>query len=277
MGHVQYPDTLRKFVAEMATLERQIEEALDQWMPEVQGHVEAAEVIKQFQTIVKGQREAMEACLVGTHDSGSGSAITNAPTAAPSGVPIDMAPVLYMGGPHAGSNALHAMTRAFNRAVFGYAMLHTVAHRFNDFTGEKSAAGLAEHHQLCYIEASQAVYRLIPDVVIQEMGKNGECVCTCPACSLGICLCWHAHVASYIPVSPADEAGILVRSPKSGSAAFGGGLQQGDVILAVDGQLVQTYQELQAEIRKHGPGDDIRLQTLREPEGPQEITVAFPS
>ena len=45
----------------------------------------------------------------------------------------------------------------------------------------------------------------------------------------------------------------------------------------MDGQLVQTYQELQAEIRKHGPGDDIRLQTLREPEGPQEITVAFPS
>ena len=66
MGDVQYPDTLRKFVAEMATLERQIEEALDQWMPEVQGHVEAAEVIKQFQTMVKGQREAMEACLVGT-------------------------------------------------------------------------------------------------------------------------------------------------------------------------------------------------------------------
>ena len=79
-----------------------------------------------------------------------------------------------------------------------------------------------------------------------------------------------------MPVSPADEGGIMVRLPKADSAALQAGLRQGDVIVAVDGQEVQTYQELQAEIRKHEPGDEIHLQTLRGPEGPQEITVNCP-
>ena len=54
------------------------------------------------------------------------------------------------------------------------------------------------------------------------------------------------------------------------------GLQQGDVILAVDGMEVQTYQELQAKIRKHGPGGAVHLQTSRGTGGSQEITVTCP-
>ncbi len=68
----------------------------------------------------------------------------------------------------------------------------------------------------------------------------------------------------------------MVRLPKAHSAALEAGLRQGDVILAVDGKKVQTYQELQAEIRKHEPGDEIHLQTLRGPGGSLEITVTCP-
>ena len=263
MGNGQNSDRLQQLIANMVDLEIQIEDALVRWLPQVQGYEEAALAVKRFQTMAKGQRDALEGCLqrLGGRDTGSASQFD---------VPTNT------GEPNAASKALHAITTAFNHAAFGYAMLHTVAHRFNDRTGEGNASDMAEQHQRSYFQASQAVYQLIPDVVIGEMGESGECRCTCPSCSLGICLCWHAHVDSLMPVSPADEGGIMVRLPKANSAALQAGLRQGDVILAVDGQKVQAYQELQAEIRKHEPGDEVHLQTLRGPGGPQEIIVTCP-
>ena len=268
MGNGQNSDRLQQLVADMLAVERQIEGAFIQWLAEMQGHPDAAVAISRFQTMVKGQREALEACLqrIGSGETGSGSSVA----------PFDMTVISHKGGENAASNALHAITTAFNQAAFGYAMLHTVAHRFNDRTGEGNAADMAEQHQSSYFQASQAVYQLIPDVVIEEMGTSGVCICTCPSCSLGICLCWHAHVDSLMPVSPADEGGIMVRLPKADSAALQAGLRQGDVILAVDSQKVQTYQELQAEISKHEPGDEVHLQTLRGPGDPQVITVTCP-
>ena len=227
MGNGQNSDRLQQIVADMVALEIQIEDALVRWLPQVQGYEEAALAVKRFQTMAKGQRDALEACLkrVGGSEMDSGN----------SAAPFDMTEALHKVGPGAVSTALHAITTAFNHAAFGYAMLHTVAHRFNDRTGEGNATDMAEHHQRSYLQASKAVYQLIPDVVIGEMGESGECRCTCPSCSLGICLCWHAHDASLMPVSPADEGGIMVRLPKANSAALQAGLRQGDVILAVDG------------------------------------------
>ena len=268
MSNAQNANRLQQLVADMLAIERQIEESFARWLTEVQEHAEAAEAVRRFKTMAEGQREAWEACLkrIGGSETGSGNSVA----------PFDMIQVLHEVGPGAASKALHAMTTAFNHATFGYAMLHTVAHRFNDRTGQGNATDMAEQHQRSYFQASQDAYRLIPDVVIGEMGESGECRCTCPSCSLGICLCWHAHVDSLMPVSPAAEGGIMVRLPKADSAALQAGLRQGDVILAVDGQKVQAYQELQAEIRKHEPGDEVHLQMLRGSGGPQEITVTCP-
>ncbi len=268
MSNAQNSNRLQQLVTDMLALENQIEDALVRWLPQVQEHEEAALAVGRFQTMAKVQRDALEACLkrIGGSETGSGN----------STAPFDMTEVLHEVGPGAASKALHAITTAFNHAAFGYAMLHTVAHRFNDRTGEGNATDMAEQHQSSYWQAAQAVYQLIPDVVITEMGESGECRCTCPSCSLGICLCWHAHLDSLMPVSPADEGGIMVRLPKADSAALRAGLRQGDVILGVDGQKAQAYQELQAEIRKHEPGDEVHLQTLRGPGGPQEITVTCP-
>ena len=49
---------LQQRVKDMVVLERQIQEALDQRLREVQKQAEAAEAVKRFQTMVKGQREA---------------------------------------------------------------------------------------------------------------------------------------------------------------------------------------------------------------------------
>ena len=259
---------LQQRAADMVILESQIEEALDQRLKEVQDHVEAAEAVKGFQAMVKDQRQALQARL---ESIGGGE-----PDPTSSIVPFSTGVLPDKEGMHAVSGALHALSTTFNHAAFGYAMLHTVAHRFNDRAGEGNTADMAEEHRRSYADASQAIYQLIPDVVIWEMGKDGECTCTCPSCSLGICLCWHAHVDSLMPVSPAEEGGILVRQPKANSAALQAGLRQGDVILAADDQQVQTFQELQAGVRKHEPGDAVRLRVKRGPGETLEVAVTRP-
>ena len=258
---------LQQRAADMVILESQIEEALDQRLKEVQDHAETAEAVKGFQAMVKDQRQALQARL---ESIGGGE-----PDPTSSIIPFSTGVLPDKEGMHAVSGALHALSTTFNHAAFGYAMLHTVAHRFNE-GGEGNTAGMAEEHRRSYADASQAIHQLIPDVVIWEMGKDGECACTYPACSLGICLCWHAHVDSLMPVSPAEEGGILVRQPKANSAALQAGLRQGDVILAADDQQVQTFQELQAGVRKHEPGDAVRLRVKRGPGETLEVAVTRP-
>ena len=259
-------------VADLVILEGQIQEALDQLLKEVRDNEEASEVIKRFQTMVNDQRETMQARLevIGGGEAGFNSSIA----------PFGMTATLHgKAGTYKVSKALHAISTMFSHAAFGYALLHTAAHLFNDGvqgTGEGNTADMAEKHRRSYTDASQAIYRLIPDLVRWEMGKDGECVCICPACSLGICLCWHAHVDSLMPVSPAEEGGILVRSPKANSTALQAGLRQGDVILTADDQQVQTFQELQAIIRKHEPGEEVRLRVKRGPGEPLEVIVTRP-
>ena len=263
---------LQQRAADMVILESQIEEALDQRLKEVQDHVEAAEAVKGFQAMVKDQRQALQARL---ESMGGGE-----PDPTSSIVPFSTGVLPDKDGMHAVSGALHALSTTFNHAAFGYAVLHTVAHRFNEGiagAGEGNTADMAEEHRRSYADAAQAIYQLIPDIVIWEMGKDGECMCTCPSCSLGICICWHAHVDSLMPASPSEEGGILVRSPKANSAALQAGLGQGDVILAVDGELVQTNQELNRAIRKHEAGDAVLLRVKRGTGETKEVAVTRPS
>ena len=97
MGNARNPDRLQQLVADALTIERQIEEAFIQWLVEVQGHTEAAEAIRRFQTMVKGQRETLEACLqrIGGSEIGSESSV----------VPFDMTAVGHKTGPHPVSKA----------------------------------------------------------------------------------------------------------------------------------------------------------------------------
>ena len=67
-----------------------------------------------------------------------------------------------------------------------------------------------------------------------------------------------------------------MRQPKANSAALQAGLRQGDVILAADDQQVQTFQELQAGVRKREPGEVVRLRVKRGPGEPLEVAVTRP-
>jgi len=257
-------------VADLVILEGQIQEALDQLLKEVRDNEEASEAIKRFQTMVNDQRETKQARLevIGGGEAGFNSSIA----------PFGMTATLHgKGGTYKVSKALHAISTMFSHAAFGYALLHTAAHLFDEGSqgaGEGNTAEMAEAHRRAYADASQAVYRLIPDLVRRELGKDGECNCSCAACSMGICLCWHAHDDSLMPSSPAE--GILMRSPKANSAALEAGLRHGDVILTADDHPLTTYWAILRVIQKHEPGEDVRLLVKRGSGEPLEVTVTLP-
>ncbi len=58
--------------------------------------------------------------------------------------------------------------------------------------------------------------------------------------------------------------GVLVQVVQSGSAGESAGIQQGDVIISVDGIEVNAANELQSQIAKHHPGETVALKIFRD-------------
>ena len=51
------------------------------------------------------------------------------------------------------------------------------------------------------------------------------------------------------------------------------GVQRGELVLAVDGQQVRDFAEIQVAIRKHALGEEVRLLLQRGSESPRELKV----
>ncbi len=166
--------------------------------------------------------------------------------------------------------------------AFAYAVLHARAHRAYDSQAEGNTADLAESHLRAYTAAIQQLDMLSSDLVVSELGSIGEdCLCQCPACGVGLCLCAPHGMGTVrkawqetIPSPPVG--GLRVRRPRAGSEAERAGLLDGDHVLAIDGQEVTTdldISTIQTAIRNHAPGDDIKLRIRREGSGPAELTL----
>lgn len=80
--------------------------------------------------------------------------------------------------------------------------------------------------------------------------------------------------------TPSNEDGLPggaeVRSVQSGTAGFEAGLEQGDVIVKVDGQIVSSSDGLVATIRSYRPGDEVVLTLVRDG-AEEEVTVTLGS
>jgi S1-C subfamily serine protease len=61
---------------------------------------------------------------------------------------------------------------------------------------------------------------------------------------------------------PADR-GVMVQVPDPNSPAAKGGLRDGDIIIAANGQDVRSSPDLLGAIRKHQPGEQLRLRVAR--------------
>jgi hypothetical protein len=159
--------------------------------------------------------------------------------------------------------ALRDTYAAFAHAAGSYTVLHHTARIFFDTaTGE-----VAEAHLGAYAGAAQEVTGLLAEAVAWAFRQEGQrCLCRCPGCALGACLCIANTTAAAeqawreaAPTAPA--AGVAVVCTASRPATLD--LQDGDVLTAVDGQPVRAWPDAIAAILEHAPGAPVRLQVER--------------
>ena len=238
-------ETLRSYVRELLAVERELEAAFERQRDALKRHPDAAAAFEGFHATASQHREALSSYLEGTGRDGK-----------PRG---DAAST---GEARTAADALRAAYVVLNDAAIGYAVLFEMALRLY----EPPLRELAPKHLREYAEAAQTINQIIARVVAAELAAAGlECSCICPMCSLGACGCVALGTAgvnaAWRETAPNGEAGdgFPLQPPRAGSGLALAGVEGGDRLLEVDGEPVRSIPEIQAAIRKHPIGDDVRL------------------
>ncbi|MDP6823167.1 MAG: PDZ domain-containing protein [Dehalococcoidia bacterium] len=175
---------------------------------------------------------------------------------------------------HPVSDSLCTMYSLMGEAVIRYSAMQPITNRLADswaVASEGTSAHIARAHTQEYLALMGRITNVVHDAVIWELDQDGlECLCTCPSCSLGVCLCAVAARGILAPALASamprvTESGIEVLRPRTGSAGERAGMLQGDVVVAVEGAPIGTIPEFQATIQGHEPGL-IELGVLRDGE-----------
>jgi hypothetical protein len=134
-----------------------------------------------------------------------------------------------------------------------------------------AACDLAADRMKTYSSLTTALNALLPQVMAWELREEElTCRCVCPMCGLGACGCIWASLHNIDVatggaglLAPADR-GIPLRSPpRPGSELAAADVQQWDRIVSVDDEPVRTAVELQAALRRHAIGEEVRLGIAR--------------
>ena len=260
-------ETLRRSVVELIELEGTLERTVGAWAAEARTTAQVGEALWRFAGMAGEHRTALDAYLTSTGGTAGGRA---GPAAGSAAVPG------RQGEP--GTSA--ALTEAYgmlNGAAFRYGVLTTMAFRLY----EPPLRELAPKHLRDYAEAAQAINQLIPPTVAGELrGWGLECQCTCPMCSFGACGCVAASTrqinAAWRETAPAAEGapGLLLQPPRPDSDLARTGLRGGELLLALDDRPIRDFTDVQAAIREHAQGDDVRLRLQRGGEEPAEVRVS---
>ncbi|MGH2555413.1 MAG: PDZ domain-containing protein [Actinomycetota bacterium] len=257
-------DGLRRGLDSMVAVESRLEQRLAEALAETKGYLEAPTIIGRLQSLVVGQREALQ-----THVQELGD--TDVPVVGSAISVAFEAPSKERGKQGDETIAtLRALATAFAETAFAYAVLHALAHR----SYHVPTANLADEHRRNYLAAAQAIHQAVGDVAVEELQEDGlTCRCECPSCSPGICLCWHVHADPGITGPGAPTEGIVVRAPRAGSHAERADLRHGDVILAVGDKGIHSYQDMLDRMRDHQPGEVVSLRVRRGADEAQEVMI----
>ena len=144
---------------------------------------------------------------------------------------------------------------------------------------ENEVCDVADAHAADWARELAALNDFLAPAVHGELLSGGlTCRCICPTCGIGACGCTRNSIDTIRgywgqpELEPSDGLELRV-SPRPGSQLAKAGLQRGDRIISVDGQLVHTNAEIQRALRGHPIGESMPMEVVRAGES-QEIRVA---
>lgn len=257
-------------LVELLALERFIEARLDDLVAQAESSPRAAELLRELATVARQHRDAVYGRLAAArlcHED-------EAPCmAAASTAPGPLAAL------HPASAALRDAYALVSQGLIGWATMFPLAMHVRDswvVANSDTTAHILRRHTQDYAAAAGRILAVLPDVLIDELNAAGiECGCTCPGCSIGLCLdavSMRGLLAEALAAArpPGVSHGVKLTVPREGSAVARSPLRVGDIILAVDGQKLETVGQLQRAISNHAPGEPIQLAVRR---GHSEITI----
>ncbi len=265
------PIRLAHHVAEMVALEASMVKTLDQLVKPAIVHADTSVLIESFRdtslTHLQTLRGRLQSIAKGT--TVPETSLMKIPGGG-TGYPV--------------SSALQQASVVLNHAIVGYAMLRTIALRNRDsiLAGDGNTGDIAEQHAKNYASAVHKINQVLHNVVVWEMDREGgTCQCTCPSCSLGICLCAQAPRRTLSdtwselgPIS--TDTAVTIQQPRPDSAAAVAGLGAGDIVVAADGQELDSHFALQGIISAHQSDQSIELRVLRISGGLENVKVVCP-
>ena len=173
------------------------------------------------------------------------------------------------------SRRLEELAGAAAAALVAYGGLYAAAR----LQYENELCDLADAHAADWANELQAINDLLPRAVHAELLDIGlTCRCGCPACSIGACGCTRNSIETIReywgqPGLEPSEGLKLRIPPRPGSQLSEAGLERGDFVVAVDGEVVHTNAELQRALRRHPIGEAMPVQVVRSGRS-EEIRVA---
>jgi hypothetical protein len=253
---------IRRTVAELVANEGEVAGRLERMQQLSAGHSDTLAAIERLRPMVQTHRDQLVTYLKECGGAEPSGGLTS--------------PLSASREYNALSEALRDLCLAFHNCALGYAMLFEVALRLY----EPRLREIAPRHLKAHADAALFTARLLPRVVAGQLAQHGlHCACICPMCGLGACGCvdygtqilttaWRDAV-SILPEAPA----FVLQTPRPESQLARAGVQRGELVLAVDGQQVRDFGEVQGAIRKHTLGDEVRLLIQRGSETPRELKV----
>ncbi|TMD25548.1 MAG: PDZ domain-containing protein [Chloroflexi bacterium] len=178
-------------------------------------------------------------------------------------------------GKRALSELLEDAVSAATSALVAYGALYATARLLY----ENEVCDLADAHAAEWARELAALNDFLAPAVHDELLSEGlTCRCICPTCGIGACGCTRNSIDTIRGYSgrpelePSDGLELRV-APRPGSPLWQEGLERGDRIIAIDGELVHTNPEIQRALRGHPIGNAMTMQVIRAG-NPHEIRVA---
>jgi PDZ domain len=180
----------------------------------------------------------------------------------------------HRGNEHAHSVLLEDALAVAASAVAAYGALYASARLLY----EGDVCDLADAHAAEWAPELAALSDLLAPAVHGELLSVGlTCRCICPTCGIGACGCTRNSIDTIRGywgqpgLEPGDGLDLRM-PPRPGSQLAKAGLERGDRIISVYGQLVHTNAEIQRALRGHPIGESMPMEVIRAGES-QEIRV----